>query len=99
MANEEWHADIIITEELVRNCLQEQFPELLPIENLSCMGEGWDNKVFLVNQRYVFRFPRRKIAVELIEQENKILHALPDFSPLHIPVPEFIGQPSHFYPY
>jgi aminoglycoside phosphotransferase (APT) family kinase protein len=99
MTHEEWHADIEITEKLVRDCLKEQFPELLPIETLICIGEGWDNKVFLLNQKYIFRFPRRKIAVELIEQENKLLRFLPDFSPVRIPKPQFIGMPSKKYPY
>ena len=73
MSSEQWHADILITEELAKNCLQDQFPLLSPIKTIKCIGEGWDNKVFLVNEKIIFRFPRRKIAVELMERENKII--------------------------
>ena len=96
---EEWHADIAITEELVGNCLQEQFPDLMPIKKIQYDSEGWDNKVYLINDKIIFRFPRRKIAVELIEQENKVLTKLPKFHSVHIPLPNYIGQPSARYPY
>jgi|GEM_PF-314891 len=99
MQREEWHADITITEELVKSCLQAQFPSLMPIKTIKNIGEGWDNKVFLINDNLIFRFPRRKIAVELLEHENKILTKLPSFSPLAIPTPQYLGQPSSYYPY
>ncbi len=100
MNNELWHADITITDELVINCLQNQFPELIPIKKMHCIGEGWDNKAFLVNEKIIFRFPRRKIAVELIERENIILKNLRALSiPIAIPNPNYIGHPTTAYPY
>src|SRR5688500_17748283 len=99
MNTEEWHADINITESIVKKCLEEQFPSLLPIKEIKYISEGWDNKVFLVNQKFIFRFPRRKIAVELIENENKILNNLPSFLNIHIPLPQHIGTPTSYYPY
>lgn len=63
------------------------------------IGEGWDNKVFLVNDKIIFRFPHRKIAVELISQENFVLNNLPNFSEIQIPRPIYIGKPSSYYPY
>lgn len=94
----EWHADIIITEETVKQCLQAQFPNV-PLHSVHYLSEGWDNKVFVVNDEWVFRFPRRKIAVELTERENKVLDRLPSFGTIHIPVPVYKGQPSVHYPY
>jgi len=99
MSGERWHADIQITEELVKNCLQDQFPSLTPIEKIECIGEGWDNKVFLVNKKIIFRFPRRKIAVELIERENKVLKNLQSILSIEIPNPKYIGQPTSHYSY
>jgi aminoglycoside phosphotransferase (APT) family kinase protein len=99
MSTEEWHADIHVTETLVKDCLQQQFPKLTPIKAIKYIGEGWDNKVFLVNNKFVFRFPRRKASVALIEHENIILKNLPTFSGIAIPVLKYIGQASSIYPY
>lgn len=96
---EEWHADIQITDELVRDCLREQFRLLVPIKSIRHIGEGWDNNAFLVNEKNIFRFPRRKVAVELIERENKVLNNLPTFENLAVPTPKYIGHPSPRYPY
>jgi|ERR1043165_4791590 aminoglycoside phosphotransferase (APT) family kinase protein len=98
MTHKAWHADIIINEAQVKNCLAIQFPELLPLEVI-CIDAGWDNLVFLVNQKIIFRFPRRKIAVALIEQENQVLKNLQSCITLQIPNPEFIGHPSKDFPY
>jgi aminoglycoside phosphotransferase (APT) family kinase protein len=63
------------------------------------MGVGWDNAAFVVNKRYVFRFPRRRFAAGLIEREAHILPRLAPHVPLPIPVPEFVGHPADRYPY
>lgn len=101
MSSEKWHADIQVTDELVKACLQEQFPTLMPLTEIKCIGEGWDNKVYLVNKKIIFRFPRRKIAVELIERENQVLKVLPSLiaSNIAIPNPRYIGYATPRYPY
>ena len=99
MSSEQWHADIQITEERVKNCLQDRFPLLSPIKIIKCIGEGWDNKVFLVNNKIIFRFPRRKIAVELIERENVILKNLQSLLNIDIPNIKYRGHPTSRYPY
>jgi aminoglycoside phosphotransferase (APT) family kinase protein len=65
--------------------------------NIEYLGEGWDNIVYLVNKEFVFRFPRRKIAVQLIEREWNILPNLKDKLNLKIPLPIFKGVPSSEY--
>ncbi|MEN9917307.1 MAG: hypothetical protein RLY40_1246 [Pseudomonadota bacterium] len=99
MSSEAWDADIPLNIEQVKDCLKAQFPELLPFQEIICIGEGWDNRVFLVNQTFIFRFPRRKIAVALLEQENKLLMHLQSRVTLTIPNPRFIGQASQGFPY
>lgn len=94
-----WHADIQVTDELVKTCIQDQFPSLAPIKTMRCIGEGWDNKIFLVNEKIIFRFPRRKVAIELIERENSLLKNLQSMFNLDIPNPQYIGCPSEHYPY
>lgn len=96
---EEWHSDIEITEAMVRACIEAQFPALRPISEITYLSEGWDNKVFLVNKKTIFRFPRRAVAAELIAQENLVLNKLPEFQAIKIPRPNYLGWPTPQYPY
>jgi aminoglycoside phosphotransferase (APT) family kinase protein len=93
-----WDAEIAVEDSLVSRLLTEQFP-LLGLPHLEVLGVGWDNVAYLVNHQYVFRFPRRHIAVRLLERETRILPLLVAALPLRIPAPEFVGQPDSFYPY
>ena len=93
-----WHPDINITDDFARNIIEKQFSELSPIR-IKCIGEGWDNKVFLVNDRFIFRLPHREIAALLIERENAVLGHLQDLVNLEIPNPIYAGKPSDDYPY
>ena len=76
MGTELWHPDIIVTDDLVKYCIEEQFIELAPIVSVKCIGEGWDNKVFLVDEKFIFRFVHSKIASQLIARENAVLKNL-----------------------
>ena len=93
-----WDADIQITEDAAVNLIAEQFPELAPVQAV-VLGVGWDNLALLVNARWVFRFPRRKVAGDLLEREVRILPLLAPRLPLPIPVPAFAGAPTVDYPY
>lgn len=99
MATQKWHADIEITLEIAQRAVQDQFPQLLPLTNIQCIGEGWDNKVFLVNETIIFRFPRRQVAVELINRETTLLNNLHGKIDIAIPHPTYIGNPTEYYPY
>ena len=99
MNTELWHADITITDDLVIRCLQNQFPNLLPITNIIPLGEGWDNKVFLINEKIIFRFPRREVAVKLITRENAVLENIAPLVNISIPNLLYRGHPSTDYPY
>ncbi len=94
----QWDADITVTSEMVQTLLSCQFPALDPTE-VHVLDSGWDNAVFLVDGDYVFRFPRRRIAVELIETENRLLPWLSSRLPVPIPNPIFVGAPSIEYPF
>ena len=63
-----WNADIVVTPELVARRIGRQFPELLPVM-VEPLGEGWDNVAYVVNGNFVFRFPRRGIAIPFLENE------------------------------
>jgi aminoglycoside phosphotransferase (APT) family kinase protein len=93
-----WDADVTLTREEATRLVEHQCPELAPA-TLEPLGTGWDNTAYTVNERWVFRFPRRKIAVGLLENEARILPQLAPHLPLRIPEPVWHGHPEGDYPY
>ena len=93
----EWDAEITVDRELARLLIREQFDKLAVTE-LRLLGVGWDNTVYLVDDEWVFRFPRRAIAVDGIEREITVLLRLTAL-PLPIPTPQFVGARSAHYPW
>ena len=98
VSKELWHPDINITDDFAKAIIEKQLDALVPVK-IKCIGEGWDNKVFLVNGQLVFRFPHREIAATLIERENTALAHLQDRLTLKIPNPIYVGKPDDNYPY
>ena len=92
----EWDAEERVDEALARRLIAEQFPEL-EARDLQLLGEGWDTMVWLVDDRWVFRFPRRTMVVSGLELEMRYLPAMADHLPLPIPRPTFLGRPSEAY--
>jgi aminoglycoside phosphotransferase (APT) family kinase protein len=92
----EWDAEVEIDEVLVRVLLSDQFPEL-DASSARLLGEGWDNAVWVVEDRWAFRFPRREIAIPGVRRELSVSPRLATLVPLPIPVPTFVGQPSGRY--
>ena len=88
-----WDAEVAIDEALVRALLAEQFSEL-DASSARLLGEGWDNSVWVVEEEWAFRFPRREIAIPGVERELALLSRLAPLLPVPIPVPTFIGRPS-----
>jgi aminoglycoside phosphotransferase (APT) family kinase protein len=94
----EWDADVELGPEAAVRLIEAQFPALAPVR-LESLGVGWDNLAFRVNDRFVFRFPRRRIAAALIEREARALPLLAPHLPLPVPAPEFVGAPAEGYPF
>lgn len=94
----EWTAEIAVGPTLARDLIEAQFPQLRGA-GIEPLGEGWDHAAYLIANAYVFRFPRRTIAVELIARELALLPQLAPQLPLAIPIPIFSGTPSEMYPW
>jgi aminoglycoside phosphotransferase (APT) family kinase protein len=94
----EWDAEVAIDEPLVRAVLAEQFPEL-DATSARLLGEGWDNSVWVVEDTWAFRFPRRDIAIPGMERELEVLPRLAPFLPVSIPEPRFVGVPGDLFPW
>src|SRR6266704_5667597 len=93
-----WSAEQAIDESRARALIEAQFPELRPA-GLTLIGVGWDNTAFLVNDLWVFRFPRRQIAVASLQNEAQLLPRIAARLPLPVPIPQFCGHANHDYPW
>ncbi|MDQ1465634.1 MAG: hypothetical protein QOH10_49, partial [Actinomycetota bacterium] len=91
-------AEVAIDDGLVRRLLTEQLPDLrgLPLVRLA---EGWDNVIFRLGDELTVRLPRRRLAAELVEHEQRWLPELAPKLPLAIPAPVGIGRPGPGYPW
>ncbi|TDF94472.1 phosphotransferase [Paenibacillus piri] len=97
--SELWTAERTVSLVWAAELIGGQFPELLPL-TITLLGEGFDNTVYRVNGRYVFRFPRRSIAVELLRVECALLPHLARLQlPLQVSEPVFEGKPTAEYPW
>src|SRR5690348_14815133 len=93
-----WDAERHVDRSLARTLIEQQFPELRGTAVVA-FGEGWDNVAFLVDQRFVFRFPRRAVAVELIQREALVLARIAPLLPVAVPRPLYLGRPSEAFPW
>ncbi len=94
----EWRPEVVVDAGWARRLIGAQFPEL-DLASLRLLGEGWDNTVWLVDERWVFRFPRRAVAIPGFERELAVLPGLAGRLPLPVPVPAFHGQPGDGFPW
>ena len=94
----EWEAEIEIDEALVRALLSDQFPEL-DAASARPLAEGWDNSVWVVEDEWAFRFPRREIAIPGVERELEVLPRIAPLLAVPVPVPVFVGHRSERFPW
>lgn len=93
-----WAAEHTVSPDLARDLIEDQFPALAPVR-VESPSEGWDNIAYLVNNTWIFRFPRRTIAVDLIRTEAAVLPVIAPRLPLPIPIPVFVGEPEERFPW
>jgi aminoglycoside phosphotransferase (APT) family kinase protein len=86
----EWDAEVVVSATEVAEIVGAQHPEF---RNSRVVGyaEGWDNAAFLVDDTFVFRFPRRSIAVDLLTREIALLPLVSKFLALPISAPQYHG--------
>jgi aminoglycoside phosphotransferase (APT) family kinase protein len=87
-----WTAEVEVSPQLASSLIGEQFPQLAPV-HVEPLGVGFDNVAFVVNERYVFRFPRRTLGATLLESELKLMPAIAQLLPLPVANPIFVGRP------
>ena len=92
-------AEVHIDASLVRRLVASQFPAWagLPVERVS--SGGWDNAIYRLGPDLAVRLPRRKMAADLVEKEQRWLPEIAPRLPLAVPVPIGRGQPGDGYPW
>ncbi len=71
------------------------FPDL-EIRSIELLQGGWDNYVFLVNGRSVFRFPIKKEFIPSLKSEIRLLSMLDGF-PVRVPKYVHVAQSGPFF--
>lgn len=90
--------DIHVDEAIVRSLIDDQCPDLARL-TLHHFASGFDNSVWRIGDELVGRFPRREVAVALLENELKWLPLLSERLPLAVPRPVRVGRASLDFPY
>src|SRR4051794_6938303 len=88
-----WDVETDTTPALAARLIAQQFPHLAPVE-IAPFSAGWDNIAFLVNEQYVFRFPRRTLGARLLKDEIRVMPNLAPLMPLAVPDHRFVGAPT-----
>jgi aminoglycoside phosphotransferase (APT) family kinase protein len=73
-----------------RRLLAAQHPDLADLSIVS-IASGWDNHLLRLGDKLALRFPRRKLAAQLILNEQRWLPQLKERLPLAVPAPVRIG--------
>lgn len=98
MSQEAWSPECVVSPALAGELVRGQFPELA-CHDVTLLGEGWDNTVYRIDRRWVFRFPRRQLAVELLQTEALLLPRLAPRLPVAVPRPVWHGRPTQAFPW
>jgi aminoglycoside phosphotransferase (APT) family kinase protein len=94
-----WRSDRHLDADIVRSVLQAQFPELA-VASVAYVSEGWDSQAFLVDDRWIFRFPKRAEVAGWLVMELRVLAALERLGhQLQTPRPRWLGRPDQQFPY
>ena len=92
-----WDENVGLKTDDVIRLVEEQFN--MKIKEIIFIASGWDNDVYIINDKFLFRFPRRDIANKLIKTEGKVLPIIKQYVSVPFPTPMFFGSPTSYYPY
>ena len=96
-----WAADRELTVAQAARAIRSQFADI-QADHVRLIGSGWDNDAFVVEDRWVFRFPRRRDMGEPLDKERKlapiVAEALSNLG-VEVPAMTMLGQPCDDFPY
>jgi aminoglycoside 2''-phosphotransferase len=79
-----------------KRIINDDYPEFI-IKSIKPLKGGWDNFVFLINEKYIFRFPKKETFN--LDKEINVLAHLQNKITLEIPNYEFIGKKVRYVGY
>lgn len=79
----------------IREIIHHEFPDFF-ISSIKKIGEGDNSKAFLINQNYIFRFPKRKEVKQQLKKETSVLPIIQSLLDLKIPAFDFISKDTNF---
>ncbi len=85
-----WDPDVTLEVDAVRGIVSRVRPDLSPVE-VELLGAGWDFWAYLVNDRWVFRFPKREREQKRLRKEYGVLGLID--RALDVPTPRYEGLP------
>ena len=89
-----WAAEYELDSDQVREIISKNTD--LAVANVEYLGEGWDFYNWLINKRWVFRFPKRHSDIDTLVHEQRILNQLD--LPVKTPRFEFwVDRPRDFH--
>lgn len=101
MSEHPWDADRELTVAQATSAIQSQFPEVAA-NVVQPIGSGWDNDAFVVDDRWIFRFPRCRDVADQLDKERRlapiVAQALSDLG-IAVPAMSMPGQPCDDFPY
>jgi len=80
-----------LTAESARAIINSTFPEFCG-PRVELLDEGWDFRVFEVDARWLFRFPKREVCVAKLNMEHKLLSSLGEWVSLPVPNYEYFHE-------
>jgi aminoglycoside phosphotransferase (APT) family kinase protein len=93
------HDEVRIDEDLVRQLLRTQLPDLANLDLRLVPAQGTDNVVFRLGAEFSARLPRKPAAVRSLLIEREWLPRVGPQLPLAVPLPVASGEPSDAYPF
>ena len=85
------YPDEAATAEHAKAIIVAAFPQFRSMD-VVFLDEGYDFKVFEVEARWLFRFPKREESVAKLNREHQLLSGLGKPVPLPVPTYEFFGE-------
>lgn len=87
----QWEPEREISVATASALIRAQCPDLV-FTQAHTLAAGWDNSVIILDDEWVFRFPRRSIALPGIHREIEWLPWIADRVDVGVPVPEYTGD-------
>ena len=98
MSHPPWAADRPLEIRTIRDLLTAQFPHVRG-QIVKPIGTGWDFDTYEIDERWIFRFPRRQEYDGRFLAELALLDIIAGKIPVPVPRYTFRGQPSELFPY